>query len=200
MQRNKQGESKLSIGRRNVLKSVGGTVSAGVLASNLSRAARDGKAKFQGLAYDPYTHQAQGAATAEVETDDEEGLSGVLQLPGLRVPIGQDEPLEPIHTGRRATYETKKDGNSFKKDGKPLKITIQDYGFSLFVDVTRPHIKYGRLNVTLPAKERGRTAEDVRGMLIGNGNGNPDRPTKEMPASGIPPAIRPSVPDNGGDK
>lgn len=191
--------SKLSFDRRSVLKSVGGTVGAGVLASQMSRAARDGTTEFNGLAYDPYTHQAQGVASAEIETDDADNLSGVLRVPGMKIPLGQDESLEPIHDGRYTEYETTKDDPQFTEDGEPLKITVKDFGFELFVDLTRPAYEYGSLNVTLPAKERGKSADDVRGLLIGNGNGNPDRPKKNIPDSGIPPENRPAVPAEGGD-
>ncbi|PSQ50813.1 hypothetical protein BRD15_00950 [Halobacteriales archaeon SW_6_65_15] len=165
----------------------------------MSRAAREGTTKFSGLAYDPYTHQSQGIASAEIETDDEDNLSGILQIPGMKIPLGQDEPLEPIQEGQYVEYETKKDAPQFTKDGEPLKIIINDFGFELFVDLTRPAYEYGHLNVTLPAKGRGKTADDLRWLLIGNGNGNPNRPKKNMPDSGIPPENRPSVPAEGGD-
>lgn len=188
---NEEKSKKGSLTRRRALQltastSAFGLATQGIVSANNRNTPQD----YVGISYDPVTHEAQTEASAKLKSVDG-GLKGTLSVGGFRIPIGRDTPLKKeTKQSTVPAYSFAKKGPEFVKDELPLNVRFMNFGPSVAGFLTRPSAEYGKLAFTIaPSETAG--VEAVRAGLVGDGNGRPDAPQKQMVNKGVPPRIEP---------
>lgn len=137
-----------SANRRSVLKSIGAASVGTTMMSSLG-AATTGTRKLKGITYDTLTQEFQGPASAKVTVEENGGVSGIFQMAGFKMALGEREPLTPSVTIPQPEYEAVKQKNRHQRDGLPLKLRFTVSDTSMDGTMTRPSGDYGRLGFKL---------------------------------------------------
>jgi len=187
--------------RRGIMRSVGGAAGSTLLVGAVHGRSTGQVTEFEGVSYDPLTHEFQRVARAEIETHAD-GITGRLEVGGFNIPItgpGSQYTLKPTEGDAQTLhYAIINDPEANRKDSAPLQVQFQDYGHGLAGTITRPGQISGELAFTLGNVETGPSWETIRDGLTGGGDGKPDVSNKDIPERGIPDPRPPSEVSNDG--
>lgn len=107
---------------------------------------------FEGVSYDPLTHEFQRIATGRVETT-EGGISGSLSVGGFDIPlVGSEDAstLKPTWSdGTNTKYVSNNDSEEDRDNSPPVAVQFTDYNHGLAGLVFQPGRAGGRLAFTL---------------------------------------------------
>lgn len=165
MKSNQEGGN--NVRRRTLLHGMGIATTTGVLASTLGKASanKGNSRQFVGISYDPLTQQVQQSANAVLSFDGN-GLTGVLQVAGYTIPVGDPEPLAPISDdGPLTQYRFERDEEKFMRDRLHLQVSIRTDNDRVVGHITRPSREYGKSSFTLGATDKGFSEVGVQSGL-----------------------------------
>jgi len=192
----KDGSIGGEVTRRRVMQSIGGAASSALLVGAVHGRSTGEVTEFEGVSYDPLTHEFQRVARAEIETRDN-GITGRLEVGGFTIPMtgpGKQQTLKPNGGDAQILQYGLIDSTKANlKDGTPLQVQFKDYGNGLNGTLNRSGRVDGKLAFTLGNVADGHTWESIRDGLTGGGDGKPDVPNKGIPERGIPDMREPSM-------
>ena len=149
--------------RRTVLRTLGTAAGFSMVGIPATARQQDSPLEFEGISYDSKTDVEQGLTYAELEFD-EDGVSGELQISGLRIPIDdRTELTSESESGRSYRFEL--DDERFEADGLALKGGFTTNGEQLGGHLTRSSRRYHPLGFSMHNVEKDVSVEDIRGIL-----------------------------------
>ena len=174
---NKEGKTK----RRTVLQTIGTAAGFGLAGVPATARQTDSPVEFEGISYDSKTDVEQGLTRATLEFEDD-GVSGELQISGLRIPI--DDRTEVVSESEFGhSYRFELDDKQFKEDGVPLKGGFRTDGERLGGHLTRTGHRYHPLGFSMHNAENDVSVEEIRGIL----SDEEDVPSEIiLPETGVP--------------
>jgi len=180
----------IEVSRRQIMHSAGAAATGStLLTSKVSGVPAGQTREYDGVSYDPLTHEFQRVAHGKIQTS-EYGIEGTLEVGGFTVPLTglSDESVQHYtssHLGvEQYSFVDKTTGDWGR--GTPLQLNFLFYGHGLGGTLARDGGKSGKLAFTLRDMESGSNWETLRNSLTGGGDGKPGITNKDIPDKGIP--------------
>lgn len=189
--KNTDGEDGRNVDRRSVLASMSSVAGIGLVGTEFASAKSQNSRKYRGVAYETVSERQQGSALAQLQTENDGAISGVLNIGGFTLSVGGDDTLKPyLNQDGLRKYKTTATGPNKTKNGLPLVVRFEVQDDELMTGImTRPRSDYENLGFSLAATNRSRDiatqAESIETEIASGLNPDSTVPVN-IPETGIP--------------